>query len=339
MDEFAEGAPCWADAALPDLRAGERFYGELFGWTFARGGTDTAAGDAFPRHSRALLDGKPVGALVAKRDGRMPTTWGVHLATPDLLGTVEKIRRAGGTVLTGPSGVGSYGRSALAADPEGAVFAVWQGGTRPGFGATDVPGAFCWTEVYVRNAEAADAFYPAVFGYALQDPPFDAGDFKTWALPGSGREVAGRAIVGDVVPAGMPPHFLLYFRVADVGESLATVRRAGGRVLVERQEIPGATFAVVVDNQGAAFAMMDGESGGDGGSRESGASQEPGASGASDGDAAARPGEAAGEGGAGSAAGGPGAGPAAAAGGPGRGTAAAPDAEPPSAPATSADGA
>jgi hypothetical protein len=262
MDVFAEGSPCWADASLPDLRAGERFYGELFGWTFTTGGTGAAAGDAFPRHSRALLDGAPAAALVAKRDGRMPTAWGVHLATPDLAGTVERIRRAGGTLLTGPAGVGEYGRSALAADRDGAVFAVWEGGTRPGFGVTDVPGAFCWTEVYVRNPGAADAFYPAVFGYELQDPPFDAGAFKVWALPGSGREVAGRAVIGDMVPAEMPPHFLVYFRVADVGEALRTVRRGGGRVLVARQEIPGATFAVVVDNQGAAFAVMDGATGG-----------------------------------------------------------------------------
>ncbi|WBB58670.1 VOC family protein [Streptomyces sp. WMMC500] len=261
MDAFAEGSPCWADATLPDLRAGERFYGQLFGWTFTEGGAGTDTGPGFPRHSRALLDGRPVAALVAKQDGRMPTAWGVHLATPDLAGTVEKIRRAGGTVLTEPEAASGAGRKAVAADPDGAVFALWQGGTRRGFGATDVPGAFCWTEVYVRNADAADAFYPAVFGYELADPPFDAGDFKAWALPGSGREVAGRALVGDMLPAEMPPHFLVYFRVGDVGDALGTVRRGGGRVLVDRQEIPGATFAVVADNQGAAFAVMDGESG------------------------------------------------------------------------------
>lgn len=261
MDEFAEGSPCWADATLPDLRAGERFYGELFGWTFTAGGTETAAA-GFPRHSRALLDGAPAAALVAKRDGRMPTVWGVHLATPDIAGTAERIRRAGGTVLTGPTGVGEYGRSVLAADPDGAVFAAWQGGTRPGFGATDVPGAFCWTEVYVRNPGAADAFYPAVFGYELQAPPFDAGDFTAWALPGpDGRQVAGRAVLGDVLPAEMPPHFLVYFRVADVGDAIRTVRRGGGRVLADRREIPGATFAVVADNQGAVFAVLDGDSG------------------------------------------------------------------------------
>lgn len=265
MDAFAEGSPCWADASLPDLRAGERFYGELFGWTFTEGGAGTDSSPGFPRHSRALLDGRPVAALVAKKDGRMPTAWGVHLATPDLAGTVAKVREAGGTVLTEPEAASDAGRSAVVADPDGAVFSVWQAGARPGFGATDVPGAFCWAEVYVRNAEAADAFYPAVFGYELTAPPFDAGDFMAWALPDSGRQVAGRALVGDVLPAEMPPHFLVYFRVGDVGDALRTVRRGGGRVLVDRQEIPGATFAVVVDNQGAAFAVMDGESGGDDG--------------------------------------------------------------------------
>lgn len=265
MDAFAEGSPCWADATLPDLRAGERFYGELFGWTFTEGGAGTGSGRGFPRHSRALLDGRPIAALVAKRDGRMPTAWGIHLASPDLDGTVEKVRRAGGTVLTEPVARSEAGRSAVVADPDGAVFAVWQAGTRPGFGVTDVPGAFCWAEVYVRNADAADAFYPAVFGYELTAPPFDAGDFTAWALPDSGRQVAGRGLVGDVLPAEMPPHFLVHFRVADVSDAMRTVRRAGGRVLVDRREIPGATFAVVVDNQGAVFAVRDGASGGEDG--------------------------------------------------------------------------
>ena len=38
MAAFAEGEPCWVDVSLPDVEAGKRFYGELFGWTFGRTG-------------------------------------------------------------------------------------------------------------------------------------------------------------------------------------------------------------------------------------------------------------------------------------------------------------
>lgn len=37
MAAFARSAPCWVDVQLPDLEAGKRFYGELFGWTFRAG--------------------------------------------------------------------------------------------------------------------------------------------------------------------------------------------------------------------------------------------------------------------------------------------------------------
>lgn len=74
MAAFPEGTPCWVDAALPDVEAGKRFYGELFGWTFREG--DGPQADAFS-------EGKLVAALVPKTDGRMPTVWGVYFATAD----------------------------------------------------------------------------------------------------------------------------------------------------------------------------------------------------------------------------------------------------------------
>lgn len=254
MAGFAEGAPCWAEAMLPDVEAGKRFYGELFGWTF--GDSDPALGD----YTEAFLDGESAAALMPKQDGRMPTAWSVHFATPDAAAGVRKVREAGGSIVSDVMDVQEFGRMAVAAGPDGAVFSLWEAGTHPGFGVQDVPGAFCWTEVLTRDAEAADAFYPAVFGYQLQDPPFDAGDFKSWALPGSGREVAGRAVIGDDTPAEMPPHFLLYFRVADVGQALGTVRSNGGRVVSGPEEVPAAgfAFAVAADDQGAVFALMDG---------------------------------------------------------------------------------
>ncbi|MCZ9338442.1 VOC family protein, partial [Streptomyces sp. TRM76130] len=70
-EDYAEGTPCWVDAQLPDVAAGKRFYGGLFGWEF----TDAGAPD---RPVWAGLRGAPVAALTPKTDGRMPTVWTVH---------------------------------------------------------------------------------------------------------------------------------------------------------------------------------------------------------------------------------------------------------------------
>ncbi|RII11822.1 27 kDa antigen Cfp30B [Streptomyces sp. YIM 130001] len=252
---FPEGAPCWLDAQLPDVEAGKRFYGALFGWTF-----DEGAGPEYGRYAEAYSDGKRVAALAPKRDGRMPTVWNVYLATPDARAVAARIREAGGQLVTEPTTVGSYGTLALAADPEGAVFGLWQADEHPGFGKQQEPDSFCWTEVYARDKGLVDPFYEGVFGYGGFEVP-DAGvPFRTWSPAGAeaGPEtaVAGRSAVTGEFPTEMPAHFLVYFRVADCDRAAATAQRLGGRIRAEPFDTPFGRMAALVDDQGAVFAVM-----------------------------------------------------------------------------------
>ncbi|MER6712447.1 VOC family protein [Streptomyces sp. NPDC006129] len=230
---YAEGVPCWVDAQLPDVAAGKRFYGELFGWTFE---------DWFGPFTRALRDGEPVAALVRKMDGRLPTVWTVYFATPDALALARRIRAAGGQIVSAPVPAGDLGVTALVTDPDGAVFALWQPGGHPGFGRRHEPGTFAWAQLYARDTEAANAFYGDLFQEALFGPEAEP-DF-------------GRAPVSDVFPAEMPPHFLVHFAVADVPAALEDVTRLGGRIQAPPFETSYGTVAVVTDDQGASFALL-----------------------------------------------------------------------------------
>ncbi|MFF5446794.1 VOC family protein [Streptomyces sp. NPDC012888] len=254
MAGFTEGTPCWVDASLPDVEAGKRFYGELFGWTFG------ASSGQYGGYTQAYSRGQNVAALAPKPDGRMPTVWGVYLYTSDAYAAAARIRAAGGQMVMDPMPVGSYGTAAMAADPGGAVFGLWQPGTHHGFEASMEPGAYCWTEVYTRARDAVDTFYAQVFGYVPQDQD-DAGiEYRTWSPPGSkpGPETAvvGRSLITDAFPEYLPAHFLVYFAVADVDASAATVRRLGGRVTADPFDTPYGRIAVVTDDQGAAFALL-----------------------------------------------------------------------------------
>ncbi|MEU3659336.1 VOC family protein [Streptomyces sp. NPDC032940] len=237
---YAEGVPCWVDAQLPDVRAGKRFYGGLFGWTFEEMRPGAPAW--------ARLDGEPVAALVPKVDGRMPTVWTVYFAARDAVGLAGRIREAGGQIVTPPEPVGGLGTTALVADPQGAVFALLQpaqeadGTAFAGFGRRHEPGAFAWAELYTRDTEAANAFYGDLFHDALFGP-------------GAAPDV-GRAAVTDVFPAEMPPHFLVHFGVEDCEAALAEVTRLGGRVRVPPFGTSYGTVAVVSDGQGASFALL-----------------------------------------------------------------------------------
>ncbi|MFJ4683928.1 VOC family protein [Streptomyces sp. NPDC091377] len=232
---YVEGVPCWVDAQLPDVAAGRRFYGELFGWSFE----ERADGSGV----WAYLDGEPVAALVHKADGRLPTVWTVHFATPDLDALGRRVLDAGGQLISPTVTAGKLGTGALAADPEGAVFGLWQAGTHQGFGTRHEPGSFVWAELYARDTEAANAFYGGLF---------------TDALFGQGAEPDfGRAPLAGVFPERMPPHFLVHFQVPDCAAGLERVTRLGGRVRVEPFETSYGTVGVVGDDQGASFALLE----------------------------------------------------------------------------------
>ncbi|MET4640320.1 putative enzyme related to lactoylglutathione lyase [Streptomyces atratus] len=306
MAAFAHSAPCWVDVQLPDLEAGKRFYGELFGWTFRAGEEVDRGGPCVD----ALSGGKLVAALAAKQDGRMPTAWGVYFATDDIVATVTRIRQAGGQVITEPVRVGGAGVLAQAADPGGAVFGVWQAGDRDGFQKQNEPGSFCWTEVYTRQKDRVDAFYEKVFGFRGTDlgavgkresgrgesgtgesgkgesetsgseaPGSETSgseapesgisgsgadvpgvDFRMWSPagtePGPDTAIGGRSVITDAFPAEMPSYFLNYFAVADCDATAETGAHLGGRVSVPPFDIPYGRMAVLHDNQGAEFAVL-----------------------------------------------------------------------------------
>ncbi|WP_275562565.1 VOC family protein [Streptomyces sp. 5-6(2022)] len=280
MAAFAEGVPCWADVLLSDLAAGRRFYGELFGWTFQEIATD------YGTFTRALLGGKDVAGLVPKPDGRMPTVWNIYFAARDAAATAVRIREAGGRVITPPVWIDEFCVMATAADPGGAVFGIWQAGSHTGFARRGTPGSYGWTEVHTRQPRAVDAFYRAVFGYGMTPaappsappperppapppgappapPPAEGSpaDVVLWTPRGEPPDprhaIGGRVVMGEEYPAVLPAHFLTYFVVADCDQTSRTAHRLGGRVLKTTEDTPYGRFAVLADNQGAAFAVID----------------------------------------------------------------------------------
>lgn len=252
MSAFTEGTPCWADAALPDLAAGRRFYGELFGWTFEDQGED------FAHYTVAFRDGKSAAALMSKPDPAMPTAWSVYFASTDATGAAARIGAAGGQVVFGPDKAGEAGVMVGAVDPGGSMFGVWQAGEHLGFEITDRPGAFCWTENHTREAAAVDTFYEALFGYrAQQIGDGQHFDYKVWALPADPQQQIGGRMAVDAGRPDEPSAFRVYFAVDDCDIAAATVRELGGRVTDEPADSPFGRVATVADDQGTVFTIID----------------------------------------------------------------------------------
>lgn len=251
MTAFAEGAPCWVDAMLPDLEAGKRFYGELFGWTFSEERPE------FGNYTLAFLDGRKVAGLMPKKDGRMPTVWSLYFATPDIARTGARVGQSGGQVITDGVPVGDEGSMLLAADPGGAVFGAWQGARHQGFEVQAEPGAYVWMGLSTRAPEEVDTFYGKVFGFeGAADGPMASPGFLPWRVPGRKGEIGARIVLSEEAPAELPAHFTVFFLAEEMDAALRTAARLGGRVLSEPQGTPGGAFALIADDQGATFGLM-----------------------------------------------------------------------------------
>jgi len=245
-----EGTPCWADAMFSDVEGAKRFYGEVLGWTFGE------ASSEYGNYTQAYANGKAVAAVVPPMPGQEgQSAWCLYFASPDAAATVTKIRNNGGDVLMEPMQVGEFGTMALARDPSGAVFGVWQADTHEGFEATAVPGAYCWAEVFTREPEKSDAFFPEVFPFSAQQMEDDAIDFRIFNL--GDTAVLGRMKMTDDFPPEVPPYINVYFAVEDCDAAVAKATERGAVLRFGPMSSPFGRFAALSDPQGAQFSVID----------------------------------------------------------------------------------
>ncbi|MGW1840304.1 VOC family protein [Streptomyces sp. NPDC002067] len=243
------GAPCWVSLLTHRLAVAQKFYGALFGWEFRPG----------PQHlgpyCRAVLDGREVAGLGEPvADRRLPVAWTTYLASDDADATAERIRYCGGTVGVGPLDADDAGRMALACDPQGAVFGVWQGRAMTGTAAAGEPGTPVWNELVTRETHSAGPFYTQVFGY--EPRAVVSADFDYLTLCLKGRPVAGLHGVGNALPRAAGPRWLTYFAVPDTDAAARRVERLGGQVVRPPRDSPHGRLATVTDPGGAVFTVV-----------------------------------------------------------------------------------
>ena len=243
------GTPCWADLGVGDIAQASTFYTSLFGWDIQAGPPEAGG------YAMCLKDGRAVAGIGPKQGPPgTPAAWTTYLASDDADETAGKVRAAGGQVLMEPMDVMDVGRMAVAADPGGAVFGVWQARAHTGFGLANEPGSVCWTENMSRELDRNKAFYQAVFGYEYSD--IESTGFRYATLKVGGRDVAGIGELDSSFPAEVPAHWMVYFLVTDTDTTVATAGAAGGSVMRPPWDTPFGRMAIITDDQGAVFAVM-----------------------------------------------------------------------------------
>lgn len=251
MTSYSNGTPCWVDLAAPDVGAATKFYGELFGWTAFVAPDQQFGGYAMMNQGDSAVAG--IGPMM--QPGQ-PSAWTTYLAVDDADATAAKITEAGGTVMAPPFDVGTVGRMAIFADPTGAVGGIWQKIDFFGAQVVNEPGTLSWNELATRDADRAKTFYTDAFGLTPTRST-TSGDTEYYELQAGGRPVAGlMPMTGPDFPPELPPHWLTYFAVADCDATVAKLTALGGTVAKAPTDIPPGRFSVVLDPNGAAFAVI-----------------------------------------------------------------------------------
>jgi hypothetical protein len=268
-DRYIPGVPCWTDTSQPDPEAAARFYAGLFGWELE----DVMPPGAGGAYLIARLRGKDVAAVGSLPEGAPDTaTWNTYVWVDSADATAEKVRAAGGTVVSEPFDVMDSGRMAVFADPEGAVFLVWQANRHRGAQIVNEPGAVNFNGLNTRDVEGAKAFYGAVFGWRA----LDVDGAGMWALPGYGDHLEAGApglrermaemgappgfedVVATLNPIpddqlDVPAHWSVTFAVDDADAVAAKATELGGAVLVAPFDAPWVRMTVIADPAGASF--------------------------------------------------------------------------------------
>ena len=253
VERFAPGEFCWIELATSDPNAAKSFYGALFAWTVR----DIPIG---PDQVYSLLELQghvAAGAFAISPSeiaAGIPPHWHLYVAVSSADEAAKKAGDLGGKVVEAPFDVLDRGRAALIQDPTGAFFSVWEGNKRPGYRRHGRCGRILLGRFEHAGPERAKTFYEGLFGWELK-----AGQGKE---SGYLHIVNGENYIGGVPPAeqngaGTPPHWLIYFTVADVDATSHLAKDMQARILLPPMDFEGVgRVAILADAQGAVFALF-----------------------------------------------------------------------------------
>lgn len=246
------GRPLWYELMTTDMQAAEAFYGAVLGWTSAPFDASPQPYAMFKRSGDVAV----AGVMKTPEGVNAPPFWAMYVGVPKLEDVAAGIRRRGGSECSPVIDIPAVGRMQMMQDPQGAAFYIFepadaeQGPEEPG----DV-GEASWHELMTTDAAAALKFYGEVFGWQPGEA-LDMGPAGTYHIFNRPHGMIGGMMNKPPEMASAPPHWQIYFRVAEINAAAERVTANGGRIVNGPMEVPGGSWILNgIDPQGAAFAL------------------------------------------------------------------------------------
>lgn len=243
----------WYELMTTDMEAAEAFYRAVIGWTSRDSGHPEMRYTIMSAGDRRVAGVMTLPSETRDRGGR--PGWIGYIGVDDVKAATARIRQAGGVAHREPDEIPNIGRFSVVADPQGAVFVLFQpleAGDPPAPMGT--PGHVGWRELYAADGPSAFEFYAGQFGWTKAEA-MDMGPMGVYQLFAAGGDaIGGMMTKPDNVPA---PFWLFYFNVPELDAAVARVTGNGGQILFGPTEVPGGAWIVQgMDPQGAMFALV-----------------------------------------------------------------------------------
>ncbi len=258
-----QGKVVWHDLITDAPEASKHFYRELFGWEFEEvrisGGLFNAIDYTLIRHNGRLIGGMVDQAQLKTRGD--VSQWMTLISVADVDAATAVVTAAGGTVLTAPLNLAQRGRSAVVADPQGALITLLQTNSRDPLDEAEAEiGGFLWNELWTEDFNAAAEFYKQLAGYedgssAVQENVEINSRYRILSSQGKPRVGIMKIPVDDLSPV-----WVSYLRIEDAAALDAVVARVealGGAILLDPQDREiGGRVALIAGPSGAGIALQ-----------------------------------------------------------------------------------
>jgi uncharacterized protein len=246
------GRHVWSELMTGDVKTAEAFYDRVIGWTSSGSSNAQMEYYEFKRP-----DGFPIAGLMNTPEGmNMPPFWSMYIAVPDFEEGVAKVKRLGGSEMSGVIDVPSVGRMQMMKDPQGAAFYVIQLEKPEKYPEQDPQiGDASWLELMTTDGPAAMTFYQEMFGWEPAEA-MDMGPDGKYQMFKQGSRTIGGMMRKSAQLAQVPPFWGIYFRVPDIDSAVERIKANGGTIINGPMEVPGGDKIVnALDPQGAGFSL------------------------------------------------------------------------------------
>ncbi|MEM9122970.1 MAG: VOC family protein [Pseudomonadota bacterium] len=248
---MAHGEFVWTDLSARQPAQAERFYGAVFGWTFA----PTAQPDGSAYAIASVASGPVAGVfeMPAKfQQMGLPSFWMPYFQVDDLDRACESGVQGGGKLELGPTDWSKGDRIALLRDPLGAGFTLYEGkGLTADWASrrlSQANGLGC--ALYVSDPAAVTVFYEHVLGWQISGA--SALDGSLVASSRAGDPVAHIVPLTDALRGGYE-FWGVHFPVEDLATATRAIKAAGGSIDYQDAEGP---LTLAKDLDGAAFFLV-----------------------------------------------------------------------------------